>query len=100
MATLLALMRNDKLPFFHYNRHWFHQSPAFRQPITGINVYVFAPQALGTVIGIAIANNLRATLFALKILFISFKSCCHYLSNRCHSVFTPFLLFSAITSSS
>jgi len=61
-------MNNYILPFCHFKRDGFHQTPAIACTIARENVYMFGPQAFRAMIGITIPFDKIAAVFALKVL--------------------------------
>jgi hypothetical protein len=63
----VAVMEDIILAVFFPQADWFHKSMALVSAVAGIIIHVLAPQALGTMISIAVAFNLKAAVFADEV---------------------------------
>lgn len=68
LAANLATLNHQPILALKINIHRFHQAAAKLGPVARINIHVFGPETLGAVIGVAIAFDRLAAMFANKIL--------------------------------
>ena len=57
-----------------FDRSWLHEPATGFRAITGMDVDMLTPEAFRTVIGKTIADDMRAAMFAHKILHTFYKS--------------------------
>jgi hypothetical protein len=69
ISALHAAMGDDVTVFLHSDVDGFHHSAALGRPVAGIDIDVLAPEAAGTVIGVATAFHLCFAVATCEILF-------------------------------
>jgi hypothetical protein len=58
----------------HTNLDWLHKPTARSTPVSGSDVYMFAPQTDRTMVCVSIPIDVRVTLLACKIFFCTLES--------------------------
>lgn len=75
-------MRQDIIAVFYRKAYWFHQAETGRRSVAGVHVNMPAPEALRTVIGIAVPLDSGTTLHADKIFNVALKFFLYHSSAR------------------
>lgn len=70
-------MHNGEAVSFFDELHRLHKTPTALGPIPRVDIHVFAPQALWTVVGVATTHNCAAAVLTHKIFFGLFKLFTH-----------------------
>lgn len=73
LSALLALMEDTPPPRFLFNILRTHHPPAFRLPISGKYVDVFAPKTCGAMVCITVPLHFRAAVRAREIFLIALE---------------------------
>ena len=71
VATLHTSVQDTFLTRLILIPHRLHESTAGRQPIARVDINMFAPEALGTMVGIPVSAHLCPTVFADKIFLLT-----------------------------
>ena len=72
-ATSNTSVYQNLLASVHLYTHRLHHSTASSQTVAWIDVDVFTPKALWTMVGVAITRHRKTTVFTDKILYVFFK---------------------------
>ena len=73
MSAFCAFLREDIFAVFYFNRDRFHQAATIGSSISGVDIYMLAPQAIRAVVGITVAMDMCAAMFAGKIFNLAVK---------------------------
>ena len=72
-------MSEDILAVFEFNSNRLHQATAIGSSVAGVDIHVLAPKAIRAVVGITVAMDMRATVFASEIFNLAIKSFHYFL---------------------
>ena len=74
VPTVLATVADGVFPALDVYRDGFHEPLAHSRTVTGVYIDMLAPQALWTMVGVAIAHDGGTAVSAGKVFGISYKS--------------------------
>ena len=77
----LTLVYQNSLPRFCLYGVWWHEPATVGSAVTGVNIYMLAPEATRTVVGVAIPLYPLTAMLASKVFFESFKRGGHIVSS-------------------